>query len=63
MVARARFRGVFHSIHTSPPAPGGSVTITYDVKGKKAGSHTLATNMTSDQVAGVSVTKQPPTVT
>ena len=60
MVARARFRGVFHSIHTSPPAPGGSVTITYDVKGS---SHTLATNMTSDQVAGVSVTKQPPTVT
>jgi subtilisin family serine protease len=52
-----------YSIHTSPPTPGGSVTVTYDVKGKKPGSYTLTTNMTSDQVAGTTVTKQPLTVT
>ena len=45
------------------PQPGGSVTITYDVKGKKAGSYTLTTEMTSDQVPGVTVSKQPLTVT
>jgi subtilisin family serine protease len=45
------------------PTAGGSATITYDVLGKKAGSYTLTTNMTSDQVTGVTVKKQPLTVT
>jgi hypothetical protein len=48
---------------TSPPAPGGTVTITYDVKGKRVGNYTLTTTMTSDQVPGITVTKQPLTVT
>jgi hypothetical protein len=39
------------------------VTITYDVKGMKKGSYTLTTNMTSDQVPGTTVSKQPLTVT
>jgi subtilisin family serine protease len=52
-----------YSVHTSPPTAGGSVTITYDVKGRKAGSYTLQTNMTSDQVAGTTVSRQQITVT
>ncbi len=52
-----------YSIHTSPPTPGGSVTITYDVKGRQRGSYTLTTTMTSDRVRGITVARQPLTVT
>jgi hypothetical protein len=48
---------------TTGPAAGGTVTITYDVKGKRVGSYTLTTSMTSDQVPGTTVIKQPLTVT
>ncbi len=45
-------------IHTSPPIPGGSVTITYDIKGKKVGTYTLVTKMTSDQTPGTTTATQ-----
>jgi hypothetical protein len=51
------------AITTGSPTAGGHATITYDVKGQKAGSYTLTTDMTSDQVAGTTVKKQPLTVT
>jgi len=51
------------AIVTGSPTPGGLVTIGYEVKGKKVGSYTLTTEMTSDQVTGTTVKKQPLTVT
>ncbi|HXJ63902.1 MAG TPA: S8 family serine peptidase, partial [Actinomycetota bacterium] len=51
------------AITTGSPTAGGLVTITYDVKGREPGSYALTTNMTSDRVAGITVKKQPLTVT
>jgi subtilisin family serine protease len=50
-------------IITGPPTPGGKVTITYSATGKKAGSYTLTTRMTSDQTPGTTVVNTPVTVT
>jgi hypothetical protein len=50
-------------ITTGAPTAGGLVTVTYDVKGKRTGSYTLTTDMTSDRVSGVTVRKQPLSVT
>jgi subtilisin family serine protease len=55
--------GTGFRVNTSPPLPGGSVTITYDVKGKNPGSYTLTTRMTSNLVGGTTVTRQLLTVT
>jgi hypothetical protein len=51
------------TVVTSPPAPGGGVTITYDAVGHAAGSHPLVARMTSDATTGTTVEKVVITVT
>lgn len=51
------------TVNTSPPTPGGSVHITYNAFGKKAGSATLAARLTSDQTPGTTTVVVPITVT
>lgn len=45
------------TVVTSPPAAGGSVTITYDSLGNAAGDHPLIARMTSDVTPGTTVQK------
>ncbi len=45
------------TVQTSPPAPGGSVTITYEALSHAPGDHPLVAHMTSDQTAGTTIKK------
>ena len=45
------------TVVTSPPAAGGSVTITYDALGNVAGDHPLVAKLTSDATAGTTIEK------
>ncbi len=45
------------SVLTSPPAAGGSLTITYDALGGSAGDHPLIARMTSEVIVGTTVEK------
>ncbi|MGZ8652268.1 MAG: hypothetical protein ACXWX5_08850, partial [Actinomycetota bacterium] len=45
------------TVVTSPPAAGGSVTITYDALGNAAGDHPLVAKLTSDATAGTTIEK------
>lgn len=50
-------------VNTSPPAPGGKVTITYDAFGRNAGVHDILATLTSSVVPGVTTDKETITVT
>jgi subtilisin family serine protease len=41
-----------YTVNAGFPTPGGSVTITYDAKGIRAGTYTLSARMTSNQTVG-----------
>jgi hypothetical protein len=43
-----------YEVFTSPPTPGGSVTITYDAFGRRAGTYDLIANLTSNLFNGTS---------
>jgi subtilisin family serine protease len=49
------------AINTSPPAPGGSQTITYDAFGRNKGTFTILASMTSDITSGA--TTKPVSIT
>jgi hypothetical protein len=48
---------------TSPPTPGGKVTITYDAFGRNAGVHDILASYTSNLIQGVTTDKETITVT
>jgi subtilisin family serine protease len=48
---------------TSPPTPGGKVTITYDAFGRNAGVHDILASLTSSVVPGVTTDRETITVT
>ena len=48
---------------TSPPAPGGKVTITYDAFGRNAGTHDILATLTSNLVQGATTDRETITVT
>jgi hypothetical protein len=50
-------------INTSPPTPGGFVQITYDARGKRAGTYVIPARMTTDQTAGTTTQRVTLTVT
>jgi Fibronectin type-III domain len=48
---------------TSPPTPGGKVTITYDAFGRNAGTHDILATLTSNLVQGATTDRETITVT
>jgi len=62
-ISPAPTNGSEWSVNTSPPTPGGTVTIDYDVLGKKVGSSSLRVLMWSDVVAGTTKIVTPISVT
>lgn len=54
--------GTDWTVHTSPSTPGGSVTVTYDASGTRAGTYVLAPQATTPLVNGVISTPQTLTV-
>jgi subtilisin family serine protease len=48
---------------TSPPSPGGKVTITYDAFGRSAGTHDILATLTSNLVQGATTDRETITVT
>jgi len=57
-ISPAPANGSEYTIHTAPPAPGGSVTIPFDVWGKKPGTYTSDASLTSDKTPGTTVVPQ-----
>jgi hypothetical protein len=55
--------GSQYQVHTSPPVPGGSVAIPFDVSSKKQGTYHSDASMTSDQTPGTTIAPQTLTVT
>jgi subtilisin family serine protease len=55
--------GSQYQVHTSPPVPGGSVSIPFDVSSKKTGTFHSDASMTSDQTPGTTIAPQTLTVT
>jgi len=50
-------------VNTSPPTPGGMVSITYDAFGRNAGVHDILASFTSSVVQGTTTDKETITVT
>jgi Subtilase family/PA domain/Fibronectin type-III domain len=62
-IATAPANGSEYRVVTSPPTPGGQVTIPYDITANLPGSYTSIASMTSDQTPGVTQIVTPLTVT
>jgi Subtilase family/PA domain len=52
-----------YGVHTSPPTPGGAVTVTFDVMSRFAGLYHSVASMTSDSTPGITSVSQAVTVT
>ena len=62
-IASAPVNGHEFAIHTTPPAAGGSATITYDASSKKAGTYKTVAGMTSNVTPGTTQVVKTLTVT
>jgi hypothetical protein len=62
-LATAPANNTQYTVNVSPPVPGGSVTIPFDVWGNKTGTFHSDATMTSDQTAGQTVATQALTIT
>jgi len=62
-IASAPANGSEYQVNTTPPAAGGSVTITYDVSSKNVGTFRTQAAMTSDLTPGTTQIQVPLTVT
>jgi subtilisin family serine protease len=62
-IPTAPANGSEYRVVTSPPTPGGHVTIPYDITANLPGSYTSIASMTSDQTPGVTQVVTPLTVT
>ena len=62
-IASAPANGSEYQVNTTPPAAGGSVTITYDIASKNVGTFRTEAAMTSDLTPGTTQVQVPLTVT
>lgn len=62
-IASAPANGSEYAVHTAPPAAGGSATITYNTRSKKAGTYKTVAGMTSNVTPGTTQVVKELTVT